>query len=365
MPYKYGPASGFNQSAVASYLRCKHQWYLATVERLVPRVTRPALQLGTLVHKGIEAALYMSVETADWNDPQNQDDAYFGVIENAVSGELQAYLEQHKLFNEEIEELMKLALKATRIAHRSAANLLKDFEPIEIGGELAIEFRVTVPVKKNKVYDHFHGTIDLVARERQSGMLWLIDHKVRGTLQPIEDEEVNIQMVAYQYALLKTYGIKTVGSIAHQIFSELPAEPKVNKNGEISKAACKTDWATYRAAVVREGQNPDDYLEMAQKLQEVEFWRYSRAYRSEREITNVWQEIILNTASDMARKVKRLPRSLSAWNCKGCQFRTLCLEELRGGDIEYLKATDFQVRPQDQESIPVVQEGTQINVHQV
>lgn len=334
--YQPGPKTGFNQSSVAAFNSCRYKYHLSHVRNLVPRVTRPALHLGTLVHRGLEAAL-------KWGVTGKLTQHGVGlVIEEAIDNEYEQYIKLHELFDEEIADLCLLVAKSKALAERTYIEWEKEFEVVLIDGIPAVELRIELPVR-NKKFDHFHGTLDAVVREKRTGAIWLQDWKVRGALQPVEDEEVNIQMGTYQYVLFKKHGIKTVGSITYQIFNELPKKPSVNKDGSISKAACRTDWETYKATVIENGGNPDDYKEMQEKLQSVEFWRQSRAYRNEKEIVAIWKEVILLTAAEMAKKY-RLTRTLSAWNCKGCQFRNLCLEALRGGDVEYIEQSDYMVR---------------------
>jgi hypothetical protein len=181
-----------------------------------------------------------------------------------------------------------------------------------------------------------------VVREKATGMLFLWDYKVRTQLQPEDDEEVNFQFAVYQRILRVDYGVNVVGSICAQVFNELPKEPKLNQNGSMARTDIKTDWPTYSAALVANGLDPNDYLDMKDKLNGKEFWRLSKAYRKPAELEAVWNEIVLPAVKEMASTKTPMTRTMSAWNCKGCNFRNLCLEGMRGGDVDYIIANDYQ-----------------------
>lgn len=310
-------------SQIASYLSCKRKWYYEYVRELAPRVTSKPMQLGTLVHAYLEASLKGSPVDGP----------------GAIEDKIHEYFTTRDMFDEEKQFTRELGTKAAMIGFRAYERFIEIYEPINYGahGKL-VEYAFNIPTVDEK---SFVGTIDAVVRERATDAIWVVDHKIRQQLQPIENEMVNLQMVSYQYALKKDLGIESVGSISHQIFHELPKVPKTNQNGSMSKTDIKTDWETYRNAVVDAGLNPSDYHDMAIKLSTKEFYRESKAYRSYTEIENTWIEIIEPTIMDIIDTKDRFTRNLSIWNCIGCKFQDLCLEELRGVDVDYKLQHEF------------------------
>lgn len=307
-------------SQVSQWTRCRRAWAFKYREELFPRFDRPSLDLGSAVHEGLAAGLQgFSYEEAinRWADEKYS----------------------LELLPEEQEVLQGLLTKAYGITAKSLAfiDLGHKWETVKHDGKPLIEheFESELGVPG---WDGFHGYVDWVARELATGQVWLIDFKVRDSMQPVEAEEFNLQMAIYQY-LLGKLNIPAVGSIAWQIRNELPKSPKVNKDGTISRAACATDWDTYSAAVVAAGQDPEHYLEMKAKLETVEFFRLSRAYRGSNEVQNLWSDVVLPVAKDIGGGIYR---NLNHVTCNGCSYKNLCLEELRGGDTDYIKRSSFQ-----------------------
>lgn len=341
---------GVNQSQIAAFAGCRWKWGKAYVQHLVPRRTRPVMYLGTMVHAGLDAALrgYLDAQSLGVADP-----SYPGAMAmtGSIETKVEEYFAKHELWDEEKEATLADAEKAKALAIRAYWYFIERYEPVYIGGVPAVEFRMRRDLYGFEKYDHFHGTADAVVRERATGQQFLMDWKVRGTLQPHEDEEVSLQMAAYQDILVVDYGLNIVGSLCFQIFNELPRIPKLTTKGEMSRADLKTDWPTYKQAVIDAGLDPEDYLDMVPKLEAKEFFRLSKAYRTRRETTGVWlaeiQPVIV--AMDSYVDAGDLYRNLSAWNCKNCNYRHLCLETLRGGDVEYIESTDFMVKDPDAE----------------
>lgn len=302
-------------SQIAAYLKCKKAWKYAYLDNLAPRVDRPALQLGTLVHTYLEAALKDESPRA------------------AVQNKTEKYFKTRQFFDNELSLYMDLEHKANLIGERAYENLIKDYKVLS--SEL-VEYQFTHNISDRIV---LVGKVDAVVRHKRTNTNWILDHKVRGTFQSQENEELNLQNAVYQAVLMKQ-GIETVGSIGHQIFNDLPKIPKLNKDGTMSRAACKTDWQTYERSLLECNLNPNDYIEMKSKLDENIFFNYLLAYRNQTELENIWEEIVLPTIDSIAHDVD-FTRSLSVWNCQTCQFKELCLESLRGIDTEYTLKHNF------------------------
>ena len=112
----------------------------------------------------------------------------------------------------------------------------------------------------------------------------------------------------------------------------------------MSRALIKTDWETYKAALLEAGLNPDDYLDMAEKLSTVEFFRPAKEYRTLDMVRRVWKEVIGLTAREIRRSTKIVVRNLGQRTCNGCAYRQLCLAELGGEDTEYIRETHYRPR---------------------
>ena len=103
----------------------------------------------------------------------------------------------------------------------------------------------------------------------------------------------------------------------------------------MSRALIKTDWETCKAALLEAGLSPDDYLDMAEKLSTVEFFRPAKEYRTLDTVRRVWKEVVEPTAREIRRSTKIVVGNLGHRICNGCAYRQLCLAELGGEDAEY------------------------------
>lgn len=144
-----------SNSEMVAFLKCKRQWYFNTIRRLTPRHdpdSGDAARIGTLVHSGVE-------------------DYYNGVPPEVILARFREINLPHDMAVEYKENWI------------FAGVILEGyFEWLEETGAdqaleiLATEEKLSVPTDIDGV--SFIGKLDLQARNRQTGELLLIDHKV-------------------------------------------------------------------------------------------------------------------------------------------------------------------------------------------
>lgn len=315
----------FNQSQYAAWARCKKEYSIKYESNLIPRTVPGYFNMGSAIHRGLMA----------------------GLLKRSIEGEIgkwSAEILEAGISEPQEQELKQTVGTATVVAQRTIKQLDigHKWETVIHGGQPMVEVKLKVPFSIGSFQD-FEGTLDWVARECDSGAEWLIDHKGFKTFIPEENEEWNVQMSCYQYLLQKEKR-PIVGSILHQIRPEVPREPKQNKDGAMSRADIISDWPTYERALKRAKLDPAEYEDMKEKLAGKSFWRYSRAYRTRQEIEGVWEDVRA-AAGDLQIYLNaggRPYRTLASRVCAGCTVRDLCMEELRGGDVEFIRATQFR-----------------------
>lgn len=197
----------------------------------------------------------------------------------------------------------------------------------------------------------FHFKCDLVYLDR-IGNVWIVDHKVVGTVPDEESRMLDTQGPRYilsleDFLLQRGVKIRGVGMIYDYIRDRLPTEPKLLKDGSLSKdKRIDTDYATYKAAIERHGLNPEDYREILDHIsrnQKLFFERWPVAKsreRLEQERRDMQAEALKHLpAKDYYPRT--LDRSRCSWDC---EYKDICLLELEGGDITHLLRQDFVVR---------------------
>jgi len=335
-------------SRIRALLACPYRYNLVYNKNITPRVDDRTPTLGSAGHAGLAAGIL----------GRNVDEALEAWAQDYLDKHLVRYPESEDTMTEdeisfvgEVTEDMNSVITTMTDEVKHTASLivpralealhLDEWETIEYRGVPLVEAKFIIPIEGWMGYT---AVIDWVARHRPTNMTWLIDHKFRKTLQSDDLEEFNLQMSSYQY-VLGVLGIRTVGSMANQILTKLPTLPSRNKDGTMSRARISSTWEVYKGALLAAGLDPEDYLDMKDKLT-TEFFRHSYSYRSELEVANTWENLIKRSALAMNDENYPYLRNLGSLGCRNCWARDYCMEELRGGDLDYMLRTQFMVRPE-------------------
>ena len=253
--------------------------------------------------------------------------------EKAVDNWFEREIALRPLFDEEIEEYREVTRLVKNIIPRYLDKYKDEkFKPVAVEQELMLP----LPGASNT---YLRVYIDAIM-EDNTGHLWLWEHKFPQKVFRDEDSvELDGQIGTYQYAAHKN-GYNVIGTVYNQLLARLPSIPKTNKDGSLSRAKIYTDWDTYSKAVLDEGKDPADYLEMQEKLQDFEFFKRYYIYRSLKEV-KLFARDMQRRIWDLKKKKNHIYMSESAINCRGCSFKELCLERVQGGDVEYLVTLDY------------------------
>lgn len=346
---KHTPEGMVSVSQLQSFMSCSKKWEYGYVENLTPRVERPYLSIGKLCHTGMQVAM-----TEMWKMqhemnvcPTNWFEEVLHTAMNALDDEFYRYLHSNNFLNEEIQDLEQMHMDAAEVFRQS----FSEFQPwkyevytLQKNGKKipALELHFVVPCAGSK---GLHGFIDAILLDKTTGFLWCTDYKFRKSLSPDEEEANNVQNAVYTYACNKM-GIPITGTMTWQHINTPAATPSVNKNGTISRAKIKTTWDRYSQFCREHGNNPEDYREeMEPKLADNEFFRATYEYRNPQFVDSIWEEVIVPTAYAVkSARTKKNRRSLYPWNCKMCQYHSLCQAEMRGYDAEAIRQREYVVR---------------------
>lgn len=324
----------YSYSRVGAYHNCPYAYHLQFGEGLLPVTDPTPMTKGTLSHVGWEAAIRAQ---ALGIEPSK---IILEVAEIAISDTWQEWRDdpfREAIFAEspelrdDADKLLSDALAIVDRTVRRSGLLEGQWETCrDPNGKLMVEYDVAVEIV-SPVYFVFHGKVDWVAKHVPTGYVYEIDFKNRKHLTPTEDDECNAQHGVYQH-LLRTLGIDVRGGITYQIRAEVPKLPKLNKPTKanpkaMARSAISTDWDTYQAALIAEGLDPNDYQDMRDKLSDFE--RLSFTLRTPEEAEGMWSEFV-GMASLMAQNKLPIFRRMNPYNCKGCSYKDLCMERLRG-----------------------------------
>lgn len=335
------PEGMVSVSQLQTFLSCKKKWEYNYIENITPRVERSYLTIGKLCHKGMQAVMQML-----WWFPLTTLEQLTQHGLDAMYNMGEEYMGNTPMLDEEIPDFQQMRNDAANIFEQALA----EFDPLKydvisvVRGQkvepaLELHFRVPCPPTKG-----LHGFIDAILRDKETGFIWCTDYKFRKSLSPDDDEAYNIQNAVYSYACRKM-GIEITGTMTWQHVNTPAADPTILKDGKLSRAKIKTTWKHYEQFCKEHGQDPQDYyLEMEEKLKDIEWYRATYEYRNEETIDNIWSECVIPVAKAVrsAHNKKAVNfRSLYPWNCKMCQFQSLCQAELRNYDAEAIRSREY------------------------
>lgn len=345
---KRTPEGMVSVSQLQTFMSCKKKWYYGYVENLTPRVERPYLSIGKLCHKGMQTAMHYK-----WKHEREQgycrEDALSCALISMLD-EFRHYVEDNTFLAEEIPDLEQMYKDAESVFTQAFWEF--DIDRYEVltlkkNGELipALELHFVIPCPPSK---GLHGYIDAILRDKTTGFLWCTDYKFRKSLSPDTDESFNVQNAVYTAACMKME-IPITGTMTWQHVNTPAAEPQLLKSGAVSRTKIKTTWEKYAKFCEEHGQYPGDYEEeMREKLSDIEWYRATYEYRNEATVNNIWRECIVPATRGVKMATGKNKndnyRSIYPWNCKMCQFQSLCQGELRGYDTDALRFNEYIVR---------------------
>lgn len=344
---KQTPEGMVSVSQLQTFLSCKKKWEYNYIDGITPRVERPYLSVGKLCHKGMQVAMQYK-----WEHEREIGYCREYALREAIwamQTEHMNYMNDNVFLQEELPDIERILTDATDVFEQAFWEF--DIDKYEVltlkknGEEIpALELHFAVPCPPTK---GLHGYIDAILRDKTTGFTWCVDYKFRKSLSPDEEEAFNIQNSVYAYAC-KRMGIDITGTMTWQHVNTPASEPSLLKNGAVSRAKIKTTWEKYAKCVTAAGGNPEDYREeMQEKLADIEWFRATYEYRNADTVDRIWEECVVPVARSLKAAWGKNAvnfRSLYPWNCKMCQYQSLCQGELRDYDVEYIKNSEYSKR---------------------
>lgn len=252
---------------------------------------------GILIHGGLEAA-------------------FLG--QNVAKGVREALRDEGELSDDQKLLLPVLLSEAEQIANDVAEWLpATDFEPLLIKGQPAVEFEVTA---KLPGWDGgYIGYVDLVARHRLSGRVFVIDWKSKASFSQESGLRWTRQFRLYAYVLAQL-GIKTDGALMVEIKSSTPKRAP-RKHREDSG-----DFNTVRESA--DGR-----------------FRASPEFFSQTHLENTWKSFLAEARVMSEATLDKCYMNESPFNCGTCEYEQICAAKLRGYDLKDVLMEGYKVPP--------------------
>jgi len=335
--------------------RCAYRGHLAYDVGLVRHVKSPGLREGTIADKGMDA-LYESVKARGEYDTQPMIEAMV-----AAMAEDTARIEQAGgLFDvewAEINERYQLLVDVAT-AYVDFASRTDPFDEI-----VSVQLTGRVPVlgatgRGSTRYDYKFKADGLVVI---SGELWLLENKWwkgwdTNALRALQmDEQCGMYLWGTTelirrrtaprevLAAADRYGLP-VGVYYNVVRKKLPATPAILKDGSTSRdKRIDTTADVYRAALIERGQDPSDYAEVLELLEQKgnTFFHREPIYRNAAELAEIGFRIREGCRLRAEHHVYKFPTRDCTWDCP---YWDLCLEW-----SDELVQTAYRVKPRTHE----------------
>jgi len=335
---------------------CQKKWGFSYNERLTTLDAAAPLRQGSLYHRCLET-LYRGIAGFEAGGDANPRPTRIDEICETV---IDPWLEQREFFtrqNLDPEVASHTIERDREIADQTAgmvSNYIDRFisQDAERWEVLGVELQVarelpnpktgkTLRIQRKKCL--YGGAIDLLVRDRISGLVFLVEHKTtaeRDLDRYCRKLHFDPQIRGYPWALAKPHPaadlkepVEVAGIIYNVARKKLPAMPKILKSGKISTdKRIDTTHAVFLREVLIQGQNPADYVEILDQLKGREFFHRETYMITPGDLQDFQEDMSHNALQirDASKPGTFHPRQVQVCTGPGswpCPFNSICMED--------------------------------------
>jgi hypothetical protein len=328
-----------SNSKAKTWATCQMKYKYKYEDKLRPKRTAVPLRKGSWVHKVLE----------DYDSGKNWVDTIKTLRDT----------EYNKLFDEEKALLGDLPMEVFRMM-RAYFQTYKEIDALHEVIQVEQDFMIRLPGTKIVLT----GKIDKITRD-QSGKVWIWEHKTMKSAPPSETfrmtdtQTAMYTWVGEQLAPYLGYNKEDIaGIIFDYIKTKPPTIPEKLQKGETSRRKIDCDWYTYAATVKAHGNDPEDYLDMKEKLKDSTFFIRHYMAKSKVMVRNILQNMVNTGTQIQTLSPLHVVANLN-WTCDRprCDYRDLCMADLMGHDtssmikILYKQEEEEENESREEESI--------------
>lgn len=327
-----------------SFRTCRRSWHLGTVRRLAPRGQATWYFLfGDMIHAALEAYYKKDrdldyatdVLHAEWvKSDEHLRETYGSQYESPEVQErwyedyqkATSILEYYDLYDKE-HPFFDRVLDMT-IEERSFVQIIDPQGDYIPGAFLS-------------------GRIDMVV-EREDG-IWIVDHKSLSSIPSDSALDIDDQITAYCYIYWRMTGVIPRGGMYNVLLKDPPKSPRVLKNGTLSKdKSQRTTYDLYMQALVENDQDPADYTEILEYLENKGWSQFFVRMQSERNMEQLaqFEKHLFHEYADMDEALQypsQLYPNPSQYTCPRCQYLPICKAMEEGSDPEWVISHGYDV----------------------
>lgn len=311
-----------SQSKIKTWRQCRKQYYYKYVMKITKKFKPFPLLRGSIIHEMMESHY-------KGKDPWKS----------------------YKLS-------MKEHAKAIRLNPEEYGSMPEDLKMMMEGyfkfykNEKLKPMRVEYEFRTKLVNDIFiTGKIDLIARDQK--LNWMVEHKCHnvipsGSIVPYS----NLQSALYVWVWNKEEDKKLDGVMWNYLSGKVPSRPQLLKNGEMSRRSSGTTWTIYRDELLKAGLDPKDYRDMREQLagNEEQFFQRKFVTINKTMMKNIVEDTKTTALEIQKYAGKDQTRNLGR-HCDYCEFKNLCVAQLKGLDDNYILKADFMKKEKKDEQL--------------
>lgn len=322
-----------SNSRMGTWRRCQKKFDFKYIMGLEAKEKKRQLEMGSWMHLLLEE----HYNGNDWRDAHKRMTKEF-----------------YNIFEELREELGDLPTDCARLM-RSYLRYWKEDDAQFRVIDTELDEVVTLP---NGL--EFRMIIDMVVEDLRTGFLWPYDHKNRKSFADRTAMLIDPQLTNY-YSGLEILGYKPLGGVVYnELRTKAPTVPAIltgkgPKQGTLSVAKIDTDVYTYYRAIKDNGLQVSDYAGILRQLAKAEDERFFRRVKLPKDKT--MKRIMMAEAVETSRQIRdhrdaglpyvRTQNNQCTWDC---DFSSLCVAQLHGGDLKSMIRHGFRNRKETDEA---------------
>lgn len=300
----------YSYSDILTYQRCPKKFEYAVVENLQRKRRNINLAQGIVMHE-LLMGHYLGTFDERFDALQEQVDSW--------------------IFDDEILDGRSLLDESAHLINRYLHHHSDDWEILHVEETFVIELDNG---------EQISFTPDLVIRDERG--VWIVDHKSTSTLPGDEVPTGDLQSLLYSSAMREIYE-DFRGFIFNYIRKKVPREPRLVKTGDKRVADLQridTDYETLFRFLEAEApdllSDPMHQRRLAELKDEDRFFWRKYVFVTDEEAMEILDD--MEYLIDQIKGATRYPRHFlpyaGAKDCKNCEFRDLCVGDLKGYNRE-------------------------------
>jgi len=176
---------------------------------------------------------------------------------------------------------------------------------------------------QSDVFNHLgfrlKGKADLVVRQGDTVTIW--EHKFPAKAKTLIYLTTNDQVDLYHLMGSEMFTGCKVNVVLNIVQKIYPKVPKVTKQNKISRAPITTTPEIYRQAVIDNGENPEDYIDVLTTLSNIQPIVRHPVYHLDRKETIIGVRQWIN---EMSQYVNNMAPRVGSFLCDQCGYSDIC-----------------------------------------